>query len=233
MKHNANEKMDYWLNNLNKSFFKQDVTEEQEYLSSGVELLNNALDGGYKYNCLIEISGESGTGKTSLILKAISQVNIEKFILYIDTKGDFNNSLIANLPNKDNIIYINPLYVEQLPGYFNKVVVPLIEDIELIVLDDLSSLTTKSELESKTIKNTALHRHKTIKALLQRIKNLIRTNKTSCLIVNQIRNSFDENGDKSLISTSENIINLFCTTRIRLNTETINSNFEDMEIIKI
>lgn len=201
----------------NKIFFGGDTMNSQKYLSTGNEVLDDLLHGGYKKGALTEISGATDTGKTLLALKAIKELQKEdKIAIYVDASCQLQTvHILENNLNEDGIIVVRPTSIEQLAVLLSEIVKTYIDNIGLIIIDSLADLSTKHEQESKLSANTDLHRSKVIKALLTRISNLVRNSEACAIILNQDRNNFD-NETPTVISTSERWINMACDTRLHL-----------------
>lgn len=188
------------------------------YLSTGNEVLDHELQGGYRKGTLTEICGPSNAGKTLLALKAIKEVQKEdKLAIYIDADRKFRlDYLEEHGIDEEGIILIQPQSIEQLAVMLSEIVKPNVEDIGVIIIDSLADLSTKKEQGSKICTNTDIHRSKVIKALLMRIANLVRNSEACAIILNQLRNSFKEDGTVEVISTSERWVKMTCDTRLRL-----------------
>lgn len=209
----------------NKLFYGGETMNLQNYLSTGIEALDNMLNGGYQRGKLTEISGATDTGKTLLALKAIKELQKEdKLTIYIDASCQLQRVyILENELDEDGIIVIRPTSIESLAVTLSEIVKPNIDHIGLIVIDSLADLSTKKEQESKLSTNTDLHRSKVIKALLTRISNLVRNSEACAIILNQDRNNFDDELP-STVSTSERWVKMTCDTRLHLSLD------EDNEI---
>lgn len=198
------------MTNSNKSY---------STLSTGNEVLDEMLNGGYKIGTLTEISGPTDTGKTLLALKAIKELQTRdnnKLTVYIDASRSFKLEYTEEHElDTDGIILIQPESIEKLVVMLSEVVKPCIEDIGLIVIDSLADLTTNKEQESNLIANTDRHRSIVIKALLTRIANLVRNSETCAIILNQDRTNFEDE-IASTVSSSERWIKMTCDARLRL-----------------
>lgn len=201
-----------------KIFYGGDFMDTPKYLSTGNEVLDHELKGGYRKGSLTEICGPTDTGKTLLALKAAKQAQKEsKITIYIDSDRKLKMDYFKehNL-SEESIIIIQPESIEQLVVILSEMVKPNMEVIGLIVIDSLSSLSTKKEISSKLCTNTDIHRSKVIKALLIRIANMVRNTEACAIILNQLRNRFKEDGTIEVVSSSERWVKMTCETRLRL-----------------
>lgn len=202
----------------NEIFYGGKAMNTPTYLSTGNEVLDHELKGGYRKGTLTEICGPTNTGKTLLALKAIKEIQKEnKLAIYIDANRQLQRThILENELDEDGIIVIRPKSIEELAVLLSELVKPNIDDIGLIVIDSLADLSTKKEQNSNICTNTDIHRSKVIKALLMRIANLVRNTEACAIILNQLRTNFKDDGTIEVISTSERWIKMTCDTRLRL-----------------
>lgn len=188
------------------------------YLSSGNEMLDELLGGGYKKGTLTELSGVDDSGKTLLALKAVKQVEKEhKVSLYISPNCSLNSSMLEdNDIDRNNVSVLYMDEADTLGPILTQIVKPCIDNIGLIVIDSLADLTTTKEKNSSFNTNTDISRSKIIKSLLTRLANLVRNTETCVIIINQERTNIIDNEIIGTISTSERWVDMCCDTRIRL-----------------
>lgn len=188
------------------------------YLSSGNEMLDELLGGGYKKGTLTELSGIDDSGKTLLALKAIKQVEKEhKMSLYISPNCSLNSSMLEdNDIDKNNVSVLYMNEADILGPILTQIVKPCINNIGLIIIDSLADLTTTKEKNSPFNTNTDISRSKIIKSLLTRLANLVRNTETCVIIINQERTNIINNEIVGTISTSERWVDMCCDTRIKL-----------------
>ncbi len=59
-----------------------------EKISSGCSAIDNLLGGGFERDCITEIYGEAGSGKTNICLQtAIREAKQGNYVVYVDTEG--------------------------------------------------------------------------------------------------------------------------------------------------
>ena len=116
-------------------FFGGNVMKEEKVsaLSTGNEVLDELLNGGYSIGKLTEISGPTDTGKTLLALKAIKELqklDNSKLTIYIDASRSFKLEYVEehNL-DTDGIVLIQPESIEKLVVMLSEIVKPCIDDI--------------------------------------------------------------------------------------------------------
>ncbi len=84
-----------------------------EKLSTGVDFLNDFLDGGYEREIVTTIYGPAGSGKTLLLLLAMRAAPEDGKIIFVDTEGGFSGERFAQVcPNHREVlertIFLNP-----------------------------------------------------------------------------------------------------------------------------
>lgn len=89
----------------------RDVLGRIKKWSTGIEELDNILDGGIPYGRFVEIYGEEGAGKTSLVLHLASQL---KTAVYDPIEGTFDEERAKVFGNGDNLIIKQSKYGEQV-----------------------------------------------------------------------------------------------------------------------
>lgn len=66
-----------------------DLSRGSPVISSGSAAIDSLLEGGYRGGELVEVYGESNTGKTQLAMQAALSCARDSSVLYIDTEGTF------------------------------------------------------------------------------------------------------------------------------------------------
>lgn len=141
---------------VNGTTLLKKVLESKRYISTGIKSLDAITRGGIPVGYATEVCGLADSGKTQLAFQlAINCVkDVERTILYIDTKGDFSAIRIQKIleeqrcSHKDmaailyriKIVYIWTMeeLVELLKSIKNKSLV--IENLALIIVDSLPCL---------------------------------------------------------------------------------------------
>jgi len=118
---------------------------DYEYkLSSGSDLLDDMLDGGYESGVVTTIYGPPGSGKTNLGLLCLTK-NAEKKVIYVDTEGSFSIDRIKQLSENyeeilKNIIILTPVNFEEQKKVFEKLKNIVSDKIGLIIIDSIAML---------------------------------------------------------------------------------------------
>lgn len=217
--------------------FGGEIVNTIKYLSTGNETLDLILQGGYKKGTLTEITGVSDSGKTLLALKAIKEVQKNnKIAIYIDADCKVTSNMLKdNSIEEENVVIIHMSTADMIGPMLSELIKPYVDDIGIIIIDNLASLTTSKEQRSPLNVNTDIHRSKVIKGLLTRLSNIIRNTEACGLVINQERSNIIDNQIQGTVSSSERWVNMTCDTRIRLaldedNEVYVEANFKDKKI---
>jgi len=119
----------------------------QEFISTGVECLDDILGGGFPFGCLSLIFGESGTGKTTLAMQcAVNYVKDGHSAIYVDSNGEFSLDRLSQVALRD-LRLVAPLIMVFSPRTFQRQseIIDTLEKfispkIRLIIFDTISSL---------------------------------------------------------------------------------------------
>ena len=114
-------------------------------ISSGTKELDWLLEGGYEKDVLTCIYGPPGSGKTNLLLLAVTSVASDKKVVYIDTEGNFSMSRFKQLCTNhkevlERIIFLSPVTFDEQRSAFEKLRKIVNDKIGLIILDSVAML---------------------------------------------------------------------------------------------
>ena len=126
------------------------AVEKVETISSGSLGLDIALGvGGYPKGRIVEIYGPESSGKTTLTLHAIAEVQKEGGIAaFIDAEHAFDRIYAENLGiNTEELIISQPDNGEQALEIADNLIRS--GAIDLLVIDSVAALTPKSEIEGE------------------------------------------------------------------------------------
>lgn len=118
-----------------------------ETTSSGSIALDDALGGGYAKGRIVEIYGPESSGKTTLTLHAIAEVQKSGgTAAFVDAEHALDPAYAKSIGvNIDELIISQPDYGEQAL----EIVDALVRSgaVDLIVVDSVAALTPKAEIE--------------------------------------------------------------------------------------
>ena len=127
-----------------------DAKTNVDTFSSGRADLDQALGGGYGVGKIVEIYAESGAGKTGLALEAIKSIQDNGGIAaIIDAEHALNTEYCEQIGINVGDLYISqPSWGEQSFEAIRALI--RTGEIELIVVDSVSALVPKAELEGES-----------------------------------------------------------------------------------
>ncbi|WP_029905593.1 recombinase RecA [Mycoplasmopsis opalescens] len=184
------------LNEITKKFGDEaimflsddDVPDNIETFSSGSYLLNEALGiGGYPKGRIIEIFGPESSGKTTLCLHAIAEIQKAGGVAaFIDAEHSLDPVYARNVGvDTKNLLMSQPDSGEQamqIVDYLAKA-----GTIDLIVVDSVAALVPEAELNGEMQDNQIGLQARLMSKALRKITGSLNKNKTTIIFVNQIR----------------------------------------------
>lgn len=184
------------LNEITRKFgaeaimmFNQDTIDEKvEVFSSGSYLLNNALGiGGYPKGRIVEIYGPESSGKTTLCLHAIAEVQKQGGIAaFIDAEHAIDPLYARNLGiDLNTLILSQPDSGEQAMEIVD--ILAKSGAVDLIVVDSVAALVPIAELECEMRDMQVGVQARLMSKALRKITGSLHKNKTTVIFVNQIR----------------------------------------------
>jgi DNA repair protein RadB len=120
------------------------MKNEETKISTGSDILDWLLEGGYENEVITTIYGPPGSGKTNMCLLAMVN-NHDKKIIYVDTEGSFSISRIKQLAdNYEEIlkktIVLTPTNFTEQKKVFEKLKNLVTDKIGLIIIDSIAML---------------------------------------------------------------------------------------------
>ncbi len=161
---------------------------EEGVIPSGSLLLDNALGiGGYPKGRIIEIYGPESSGKTTLALEAIAETQkAGGRAAFIDAEHAIDPVYAKALGvDIDNLILSQPDYGEQALEIVDK----LAESgaFDLIVVDSVSALVPKAELEGNMLDNSIGLQARLMSKALRKIAGQMSKSLCTVIFINQLR----------------------------------------------
>ncbi len=172
----------------------------KDLVSSGTDVIDSLLDGGYEKDSITVISGPAGSGKTNLMLHAIINcVNKGKKVIFIDTEGGYSIKRLKQLvPDSrkyiDNIVFMRPTTFEKQAKAVDMLAhmagsKKTGESIGLVIIDSIGNLY-RLEHTAEDGKTKAQELSLQLKCLNQ----ICREKKIPVLLTNQVYSSFNGSG---------------------------------------
>ncbi len=192
-----------------------DNIQEIEVISTGSIGLNAALGvGGYPRGRVIEIYGPESSGKTTLAIHAIAEVQktggiaaiidaehaFDRF--YAQKLGvDVNNLLIAQPDNGEQALEI----AEQLISS---------AAVDLVIVDSVAALTPKAEIEGEMGDNKVGLQARLMSQALRKLTATISKTNTTCIFINQLREKIGVMFGNPETTTGGNALKFYASVRI-------------------
>ena len=165
-----------------------ETTHEVEAISTGALALDIALGvGGFPRGRIVEIYGPESSGKTTVALHAISEV--QKWggqAVFIDAENAFDTAYARNLGlNVPELLLSQPDTGEQAL----EIAEALVRSgaIDIMVIDSVAALVPRAELEGDMGDSHVGLQARLMSQAMRKLSGAIRSSKTIALFINQIR----------------------------------------------
>lgn len=165
-----------------------DTHAEVEVVPTGNVLIDRALGvGGFPRGRIVEIYGPESSGKTTLTLTAIAQAQKRGGLAgFIDVEHALDPGYAKRLGVKlDDLLVSQPSSGEEALRICETLVRS--NALDVIVLDSVAALVTKSELEGEIGDAVVGAQARLMSAALRKLTSFISKANTVCIFTNQIR----------------------------------------------
>ena len=168
--------------------FDENVSEI-EFSSSGSIGLDYALGGGYPKGRVIEIYGPESSGKTTLALHAITEVQKEGGVaVMVDVEHSFDLQYAKSLgvdTSKEAFLFSQPDCGEQAL----EIVEILVRtgEIDIIVIDSVAALTPQSEIDGDMGDSKMGLQARLMSQAMRKIVGCVSKTNTIVIFINQLR----------------------------------------------
>ena len=191
------------------------TTQDVEVIPTGSIGLNAALGvGGYPKGRIIEIYGPESSGKTTLAIHAIAEVQKAGGIAaIIDAEHAFDRFYAAKLGvDVDNLWISQPNNGEEALEIAEQLIRS--SAIDIIVIDSVAALTPKAEIEGDMGENkVGLHARLMSQALRKMTSSISKTN-TTCIFINQLREKIGVMFGNPETTTGGNALKFYASVRL-------------------
>ncbi len=199
-------------------FIKDRVDEKVEIIKTGSEELNQALGiGGLPRGRIVEITGEEGSGKTTLASHVIAEAQKDGLKAgFIDVEHAFDRTRAEALGvHFDEIAIAQPDNAEQALELLDMMVIS--KAFGVIVLDSVAALIPKAELEGEMTDANIGLQARLMGKIMRKITSPASKGKTLVIFINQLR---DKIGGFSPIPTKVgaggNALKFYASVRLDL-----------------
>ncbi len=191
------------------------VVENVSVIPSGSISLDLALGvGGYPRGRVIEIFGPESSGKTTLAIHAIAEVQkLGGIAAFIDAEHAFDRFYAEKLGvNIEELLISQPDNGEQALEIADQLIRS--SAIDMVVIDSVAALTPKAEIEGEMGENkVGLHARLMSQALRKLTSTISKTN-TSCIFINQLREKIGVMFGNPEVTTGGNALKFYSSIRL-------------------
>lgn len=210
------------MEKLDKTFGKgtvmklgDDAVEQVEVIPSGSITLDLALGvNGYPKGRIIEIYGPESSGKTTLAIHAIAEVQKQGGIAAIvDAEHAFDQFYAQKLGvDIDNLLISQPDNGEQALEIADNLIRS--GAIDLLVIDSVAALTPKAEIEGEMGDSQMGLQARLMSKALRKLTGSINKAKCCCIFINQLRDKIGVMFGNPETTTGGNALKFYASMRI-------------------
>lgn len=205
------------------------AVESVPVIPSGSISLNIALGvGGYPRGRVVEIYGPESSGKTTLAIHAIAEVQKQGGIAaIIDAEHAFDRFYAEKLGvNIEELLISQPDNGEQALEIADQLIRS--SAVDLVVIDSVAALTPKAEIEGEMGDNkVGLQARLMSQALRKLTSNISKTN-TCCVFINQLREKIGVMFGNPETTTGGNALKFYASIRLDIRRVSQLKNGEDV-----
>ena len=197
------------------------VIEEIDAIPSGSLGLDIAMGvGGYPRGRVVEIYGPESSGKTTLTLHAIAEVQKQGGIAaFIDAEHAFDRYYAKNLGiDIDNLIISQPDNGEQALEITDNLIRS--GAIDLIVIDSVAALTPKSEIEGEMGDSKMGLHARLMSQALRKLTGVIHKTQCTVMFINQLREKIGVMFGNPETTTGGNALKFYASVRLDIRRRT-------------
>jgi recombination protein RecA len=189
--------------------------ENIESIPSGSVALDIALGvGGYPRGRVVEIYGPESSGKTTLTIHAIAEVQKQGGIAaFIDAEHAFDQFYAKNLGvDVDNLFISQPDNGEQALEIADNLIRS--GAIDLIVIDSVAALTPKAEIEGDMGDSRMGLQARLMSQALRKLTGTISRTGCTCIFINQLREKIGVMFGNPETTTGGNALKFYSSVRV-------------------
>lgn len=189
-------------------------TVNVELVSSGSLSLDLALGGGYPKGRIIEIYGPESSGKTTLTLHAIAEIQKQGGIAaFIDAEHALDPAYARKLGvDVDNLLVSQPDNGEQALEIAETLVRS--NAVDLVVIDSVAALVPQAEIDGDMGDSHMGLQARLMSQALRKLTGIINKSKTTVIFINQIRMKIGVMFGNPETTTGGNALKFYASVRI-------------------
>lgn len=184
-------------------------------ISSGSILLDNCLGiGGYPKGRIVEIYGPESSGKTTLALTAVAEVQAKGgYAAYIDAENsidpDYAKALGVDI---DNLILSQPDTGEEALEIVDRLAKSGV--FSLIIVDSVAALVPQAELEGQMTDSSVGLQARMMSKAMRKITGTLNKNNCTVIFINQLREKVGVIYGSNETTTGGRALKFYSTVRI-------------------
>ena len=193
----------------------EDKVEDIAVIPTGSVGLNMALGvGGYPRGRIIEIYGPESSGKTTLAIHAMAEVQRQGGIAaIIDAEHAFDRFYAERLGvDTDNLLIAQPDCGEQALDIADELIRS--SAVDLVVIDSVAALTPKAEIEGDMGDNKVGLQARLMSQALRKLTATINKTQTTCIFINQLREKIGLMFGNPETTTGGNALKFYASVRL-------------------
>lgn len=189
-------------------------TVDVELVSSGALSLDLALGGGYPKGRILEIYGPESSGKTTLTLHAIAEVQKHGgTAAFIDAEHALDPSYARRLGvDTDNLLVSQPDNGEQSLEIAETLVRS--NAVDLVVIDSVAALVPQAEIEGEMGDSHMGLQARLMSQALRKLTGIINKSHTTVIFINQIRMKIGVMFGNPETTTGGNALKFYASIRL-------------------
>jgi len=191
------------------------IVESVPVIPSGSVTLNLALGvGGYPRGRVVEIFGPESSGKTTLAIHAIAEVQKQGGIAaIIDAEHAFDRFYAEKLGvDIENLLISQPDNGEQALEIADQLIRS--SAVDLVVVDSVAALTPKAEIEGEMGENKVGLQARLMSQALRKLTASISKTNTCCIFINQLREKIGVMFGNPETTTGGNALKFYASIRL-------------------
>ena len=189
-------------------------TVDVELVSSGALSLDLALGGGYPRGRIIEIYGPESSGKTTLTLHAIAEIQKHGgTAAFIDAEHALDPAYARKLGvDTDNLLVSQPDNGEQALEIAETLVRS--NAVDLVVVDSVAALVPQAEIDGDMGDSHMGLQARLMSQALRKLTGIINKSKTTVIFINQIRMKIGVMFGNPETTTGGNALKFYASVRL-------------------
>lgn len=191
-----NDRLKTAISNIEKKFGRGSVismTGDSDYsikrVSSGSLVLDIALGGGWPYSRIVEIYGPESSGKSTILLHAIREVQRQgKIAAYLDAECSFDPIYAENIGidlSPEKFIFSQPSCGEEAFSIAEELLKS--NEVAFIGIDSVAALTPKAEIEGEMGESKMGLQARLMGQGMRKLTSLVKNSQSILFFTNQLR----------------------------------------------